>query len=145
MTISNDIKYVGVNDHDIDLFEGQYVVPRGMAYNSYAIIDGKIAVMDTVDQRFGDAWLANIEAALAGRAPDYLVVQHMEPDHSANIDRFLAKYPSATVVASVQAFKFMEQFFGPAVAPTRRITAPMRRCSTARSRSRIRTSRRFED
>ena len=121
MTISNDIKYVGVNDHDIDLFEGQYVVPRGMAYNSYAIIDGKIAVMDTVDQRFGDAWLANIEAALAGRAPDYLVVQHMEPDHSANIDRFLAKYPSATVVASVQAFKFMEQFFGPAVAPTRQV------------------------
>ena len=121
MTISNDIKYVGVNDHDIDLFEGQYVVPRGMAYNSYAIIDGKIAVMDTVDQRFGDAWLANIEAALAGRTPDYLVVQHMEPDHSANIDRFLAKYPSATVVASVQAFKFMEQFFGPAVAPTRQV------------------------
>ena len=121
MTISNDIKYVGVNDHDIDLFEGQYVVPRGMAYNSYAIIDGKIAVMDTVDQRFGDAWLANIEAALAGRAPDYLVVQHMEPDHSANIDRFIAKYPSATVVASVQAFKFMEQFFGPAVAPARQV------------------------
>jgi flavorubredoxin len=121
MTISNDIKYVGVNDHDIDLFEGQYVVPRGMAYNSYVIIDGKIAVMDTVDQRFGDAWLANIEATLAGRAPDYLVVQHMEPDHSANIDRFLAKYPSATVVASVQAFKFMEQFFGPAVAPTRQV------------------------
>ena len=121
MTISNDIKYVGVNDHDIDLFEGQYVVPRGMAYNSYAIIDGKIAVMDTVDQRFGDAWLANVEAALAGRAPDYLVVQHMEPDHSANIDRFLAKYPSATVVASIQAFKFMEQFFGPAVAPTRQV------------------------
>ena len=121
MTISNDIKYVGVNDHDIDLFEGQYVVPRGMAYNSYVIIDGKIAVMDTVDQRFGDAWLANIEATLAGRAPDYLVVQHMEPDHSANIDRFLAKYPAATVVASVQAFKFMEQFFGPAVAPTRQV------------------------
>ena len=90
-----------------------------MAYNSYAIIDGKVAVMDTVDVRFGDAWLANLEAALGGRSPDYLIVQHMEPDHSANIDRFLAKYPAATVVASAQAFKFMEQFFGPAVAPNR--------------------------
>ena len=121
MTISNDIKYVGVNDHDIDLFEGQYVVPRGMAYNSYVVLDAKVAVMDTVDQRFGAAWLANLDAALAGRAPDYLVVQHMEPDHSANIDRFLAKYPSAKVVASVQAFKFMEQFFGPSIAPARQV------------------------
>ena len=112
MTISNDIKYVGVNDHDIDLFEGQYVVPRGMAYNSYAIIDGKIAVMDTVDQRFGDAWLANIEAALAGRAPDYLVVQHMEPDHSANIAAFMDEFPQAKVVSSVQAFRMMKNFFG---------------------------------
>ncbi|MBQ4198748.1 MAG: FprA family A-type flavoprotein [Kiritimatiellae bacterium] len=119
MTISNDIKYIGVNDHDVDLFEGQYVVPLGMAYNSYAVIDAKIAVMDTVDARFGDAWLANLDAALAGRSPDYLVVQHMEPDHSANIDLFLAKHPSATVVASAQAFKFMEQFFGPDIAPNR--------------------------
>ena len=119
MTISNDIKYIGVNDHDVDLFEGQYVVPLGMAYNSYAVIDAKIAVMDTVDARFGDAWLANLDAALAGRSPDYLVVQHMEPDHSANIDIFLAKHPSATVVASAQAFKFMEQFFGPDIAPNR--------------------------
>ena len=119
MTISNDIKYIGVNDHDVDLFEGQYVVPLGMAYNSYAVIDAKIAVMDTVDARFGDTWLANLDAALAGRSPDYLVVQHMEPDHSANIDLFLAKHPSATVVASAQAFKFMEQFFGPDIAPNR--------------------------
>ena len=119
MTISNDIKYIGVNDHDVDLFEGQYVVPLGMAYNSYAVIDAKIAVMDTVDARFGDAWLANLDAALSGRSPDYLVVQHMEPDHSANIDLFLAKHPSATVVASAQAFKFMEQFFGPDIAPNR--------------------------
>ena len=121
MTISNDIKYIGVNDHDLDLFEGQYEVPRGMAYNSYVVLDAKVAVMDTVDQNFGGAWLANLDAALAGRKPDYLVVQHMEPDHSANIDRFLAKYPSATVVASVQAFKFMEQFFGPFIAPARQV------------------------
>ena len=121
MTISNDIKYIGVDDHDLDLFEGQYVVPRGMAYNSYVVIDAKVAVMDTVDQNFGSTWLANLDAALAGRKPDYLVVQHMEPDHSANIDRFLAKYPSAKVVASAQAFKIMEQFFGPFVAPARQV------------------------
>ena len=121
MTISNDIKYIGVNDHDLDLFEGQYVVPRGMAYNSYVVLDAKVAVMDTVDQNFGGVWLANLDAALAGRKPDYLVVQHMEPDHSANIDRFLAKYPSAKVVASAQAFKIMEQFFGPFVAPARQV------------------------
>ena len=121
MTISNDIKYIGVDDHDLDLFEGQYVVPRGMAYNSYVVLDAKVAVMDTVDQNFGSTWLANLDAALAGRKPDYLVVQHMEPDHSANIDRFLAKYPSAKVVASAQAFKIMEQFFGPFVAPARQV------------------------
>ena len=98
MKITNDIKYVGVNDHDVDLFEGQYVVPLGMAYNSYVIMDEKIAVMDTVDVRFGDEWMANLEAVLGGRKPDYLIVQHMEPDHSANIPKFLAAYPDAVVV-----------------------------------------------
>ena len=119
MKIGSDILYVGVNDHQVDLFEGQYVVPLGMAYNSYVIPDAKVAVMDTVDVNFGEAWLKNIADALGGRKPDYLVVQHMEPDHSACIDRFLAAYPDATVVASAQAFKFMEQFFGAAIAPKR--------------------------
>ena len=112
MFITNDIKYIGVNDHRIDLFEGQYVVPNGMAYNSYAIIDKKIAIMDTVDQNFTDEWLDNIKAALGDRKPDYLVVQHMEPDHSANIDVFLKAYPEATVVSSVKAFNMMMNFFG---------------------------------
>ena len=112
MFITNDIKYIGVNDHDIDLFEGQYDVPNGMAYNSYAIVDNKIAIMDSVDQRFGDQWLDNIKAVLGGRKPDYLVVQHMEPDHSANIDVFLKTYPDATVVSSVKAFNMMMNFFG---------------------------------
>ena len=112
MKITNDIRYVGVNDHQVDLFEGQYVVPNGMAYNSYVILDEKIAVMDTVDQHFGQEWLANIEKVLEGRKPDYLIVQHMEPDHSANVANFLAVYPEATVVASKQAFVMMKQFFG---------------------------------
>ena len=112
MKITNDIRYVGVNDHQIDLFEGQYVVPNGMAYNSYVIVDEKIAVMDTVDQHFGQEWLANIEKVLEGRKPDYLIVQHMEPDHSANVANFLAVYPEATVVASKQAFVMIKQFFG---------------------------------
>ena len=112
MKVTNDILYIGVNDHQVDLFEGQYDVPNGMAYNSYVITDEKIAVMDTVDQNFTDEWLANLEAALAGRAPDYLVVQHMEPDHSANVDVFMQKYPAATVVASAQAFVMMKNFFG---------------------------------
>lgn len=112
LIITNDIKYIGVNDHSVDLFEGQYVVPNGMAYNSYAIVDEKIAIMDTVDQHFADEWLANIEAVLAGRKPDYLVVQHMEPDHSANIDVFLKAYPEATVVSSAKAFVMMKNFFG---------------------------------
>ena len=112
MCISDDIRYVGVNDHEIDLFEGQYVVPNGMAYNSYVILDDKIAVMDTVDARFASLWLGNVQAVLAGRQPDYLVVQHMEPDHSANIVRFLNAYPNATVVASAKAFTMMGQFFG---------------------------------
>ena len=112
MTITNDIKYIGVNDHQVDLFEGQYVVPNGMSYNSYVILDEKIAVMDTVDQNFGDQWLANLEQVLQGRKPDYLVVHHMEPDHSANIDVFLNTYPQATVVSSAKAFTMMKQFFG---------------------------------
>ena len=112
MTITNDIRYIGVNDHQVDLFEGQYVVPNGMAYNSYVILDEKIAVMDTVDKNFGDEWLANLSAALDGRTPDYLIVQHMEPDHSANITSFISAYPNATVVASSKAFVMMKQFFG---------------------------------
>ncbi len=112
MKITNDILYIGVNDHAIDLFEGQYDVPNGMAYNSYAIVDEKIAVMDTVDVRFFDEWLHNIRAALGERIPDYLVVQHMEPDHSANIDRFLQTYPTVTVVSSAKAFAMMKNFFG---------------------------------
>ena len=112
MTISNDIKYAGVNDHEIDLFEGQYHVPNGMAYNSYVIIDEKIAVMDTVDKHFADEWLGNLSKLFDGRKPDYLIVQHMEPDHSANIDRFLNEYPEAVVVSSAKAFAMMKNFFG---------------------------------
>ena len=110
--ITNDIKYIGVNDHHVDLFEGQYVVPNGMAYNSYAIMDEKIAIMDTVDQNFKDEWLANITAVLDGRKPDYLVVHHMEPDHAANIANFMEAYPEATVVSSAKAFVMMKNFFG---------------------------------
>ena len=112
MHITTDIKYIGVNDHKVDLFEGQYPVPNGMAYNSYAIMDEKIAIMDTVDANFTEEWLGNIEAALEGRKPDYLVVQHMEPDHSANIANFLSKYPEAVVVSSAKAFVMMKNFFG---------------------------------
>ena len=112
MTVTKDIRYIGVNDHTIDLFEGQYVVPNGMAYNSYAILDEKIAIMDTVDKNFTHEWMDNIQHTLKGRAPDYLVVQHMEPDHSANIDKFLALYPDAVVVASAKAFVMMQNFFG---------------------------------
>ncbi len=112
MNITPDIRYVGVNDHQIDLFEGQYDVPNGMAYNSYAILDEKIAVMDSVDAHFAEAWLGNLTAALEGRTPDYLIVQHMEPDHSANIVRFLETWPSATVVSSAKAFQMMKNFYG---------------------------------
>ncbi len=112
MNITNDIIYIGVNDHEIDLFEGQYVVPNGMAYNSYVIVDQKIAVMDTVDARFTHEWLDNLQHALAGRTPDYLVVQHMEPDHSANVLNFAKTYPNATIVATAKAFAMMNQFFG---------------------------------
>ena len=112
MIISNDIKYIGVNDHAIDLFEGQYVVPNGMSYNSYVILDEKIAVMDTVDVNFTHEWLDNLQSALKGRSPDYLIVQHMEPDHSANITQFAKAYSSATIVASSKAFTMMKNFFG---------------------------------
>lgn len=112
MRVTDDIKYVGVNDHQVDLFEGQYVVPRGMAYNSYVILDEKIAVMDTVDQHFGEEWLANLAAVLGDRKPDYLIVQHMEPDHSANITSFLGAYPDAVVIGNAKTFTFMEQFYG---------------------------------
>ena len=112
MYITKDIRYVGVNDHEVDLFEGQYVVPNGMAYNSYVILDEKIAVMDAVDANFVPQWLENIAAVLDGRKPDYLIVQHMEPDHSAGVDDFLAAYPDAQVVSSQKAFVMMNQFFG---------------------------------
>ena len=112
MNVTKDIRYVGVNDHQIDLFEGQYRVPLGMAYNSYLILDRKIAVMDTVDQKFGRQWLTNLAAELCGREPDYLVVQHMEPDHSANIALFMETYPKATLVSSAKAFPMMKNFFG---------------------------------
>ena len=110
--VTNDIRYIGVNDHEIDLFEGQYIVPEGMAYNSYVILDGQVAVMDTVDRHFGEVWLGNLETSLAGRRPDYLVVQHMEPDHSANIAAFAEKYPEAKIVASAKAFTMMKNFYG---------------------------------
>ncbi len=112
MIITNDIKYIGVNDHAIDLFEGQYIVPNGMAYNSYAILDEKIAIMDTVDANFTEEWLKNLQDALGERKPDFLIVQHMEPDHSANIRSFVNAYPEAQIVSSVQAFKMMKNFFG---------------------------------
>ena len=112
MTITNDIKYIGVNDHKVDLFEGQYVVPNGMSYNSYVIMDEKIAIMDTVDKNFTHEWLDNIQRTLAGRKPDFLVVQHREPDHSANIANFLKVYPEAVVVSSAKAFAMMQNFFG---------------------------------
>ena len=116
MTITEDIRYIGVNDHQIDLFEGQYVVPNGMSYNSYVILDEKIAVLDTVEAHFGEEWLENLARELNGRTPDYLVVHHMEPDHSANIAVFMEKYPQAVVVSSAKAFAMMQQFFGTAFA-----------------------------
>ena len=112
MQVTKDILYVGVNDHKLDLFEGQYDVPNGMAYNSYVIMDEKIAIMDTVDKNFTHEWLDNLDKALNGRKPDYLVVQHMEPDHSANIVNFVKTYPDAKIVSSAKAFVMMKQFFG---------------------------------
>ena len=110
--VTDSVLYIGVNDHAIDLFEGQYVVPNGMAYNSYVVMDRKIAVFDTVDARFKHEWLDNLENALDGRKPDYLIVQHMEPDHSANIMTFAGQYPDAKIVASNKAFTMMNNFFG---------------------------------
>ena len=121
--VTKDICYIGVNDHDLDLFEGQYIVPLGMAYNSYVILDEKIAVMDTVDRHFGEEWLANLQEALQGRAPDYLVVQHMEPDHSANIALFMEKFPAAVIVASAKAFTMMKNFYGSEYADRRIVAA----------------------
>lgn len=112
MFVTEDIRYIGVNDHDVDLFEGQYTVENGMSYNSYVILDEKVAVMDTVDAHFGVKWLQNLETELNGRRPDYLVVQHMEPDHSANIAVFMETYPEAQIVSSAKAFVMMQQFFG---------------------------------
>lgn len=125
MQVTDSIRYVGVNDHQVDLFEGQYQVPNGMSYNSYVILDEKVAVMDTVDIHFGEEWMANVKAVLAGRTPDYLIVQHMEPDHSANISRFLEEYPQATVVATAKAFVMMKQFFGNDYADRRIVASEM--------------------
>ena len=123
MKITKDIKYIGVNDHEIDLFEGQYVVPNGMAYNSYVIVDDKVAVMDTVERHFGCEWLANLKKALGARQPDYLIVQHMEPDHSGSITDFVAAYPNATVVANAKTFLMMENFLGKGIALNRLVVA----------------------
>ena len=123
MKIADDILYVGVNDREIDLFEGQYAVPNGMAYNSYLIRDGKTAVMDAVDARFCAEWLEKLEAALGGKAPDYLVVQHMEPDHSGSVDAFARRYPDAVIVATAKAFSMMQQFFGTDYAARRVVAA----------------------
>ena len=121
--VTKDIRYIGVNDHGIDLFEGQYIVPEGMAYNSYVIIDEKTAVMDSVDSRFGGEWLTHMEEALEGRTPDYLIVQHMEPDHSANITAFAEKYPEAKIIASAKAFTMMKNFYGSDYAERRMIVS----------------------
>ena len=112
MYITKDVKYIGVNDYKIDFFEGQYPAPNGMAYNSYVILDKKIAVMDSVEAGFGTQWLANLKAVVGDKAPDYLVVHHMEPDHSANIHNFMQKYPDTKIVASAKAFAVMKNFFG---------------------------------
>ncbi|MBQ9767419.1 MAG: FprA family A-type flavoprotein [Lachnospiraceae bacterium] len=121
MKVTDSIQYIGVNDHEIDLFEGQYDVPNGMAYNSYVVLDEKIAVMDTVDARFTEEWLGNLKTVLNGRTPDYLIVQHMEPDHSANIVTFTEHYPDAVLVASDKAFAMMQQFFGTDFADKRMV------------------------
>ena len=125
MQVTDSIRYVGVNDHQVDLFEGQYQVPNGMSYNSYVFLVEKVAVMDTGDSHFGEEWMANVKAVLAGRTPDYLIVQHMEPDHSANISRFLEEYPQATVVATAKAFVMMKQFFGNDYADRRIVASEM--------------------
>lgn len=120
--VTKDIIYVGVNDHDVDLFEGQYTVPNGMAYNSYVIMDERIAVMDTVDAHFGEEWLSNVKEALNGREPDYLVVQHMEPDHSANVANFVAAYPNAKIVGNAKTFAMIADFFDIAIPEENKVT-----------------------
>ena len=125
MEITKDIRYAGVNDHEIDLFEGQYKVENGMAYNSYVIMDEKIAVMDTVDASFYEEWMQNIKQILGSRTPDYLVVQHMEPDHSANISAFLETFPDTVIVSSAPAFNIMKQFFGTDYADRRQMYNPL--------------------
>lgn len=132
MKITEDIEHVGVNDHDIDLFEGQYVVPRGMAYNSYLVKDEKVLVFDSVDARKGEEWLANLDAALGGRKIDYLVVQHMEPDHSSSIDMFAGRHPGAVIVASAQAFQMMKCYFGTDFASRRLVVKEGDTLSTGR-------------
>lgn len=112
MKVTDDIKYIGVNDHKVDLFEGQYIVPRGMAYNSYVILDDKIAVMDTVEVNYGEEWLSNLKAELDGKKPDYLIVQHVEPDHSANIGRLIEEYPDTVLVGNAKTFTMIGQFYG---------------------------------
>ncbi len=121
MNLPKDIFYIGVDDREIDLFEGMYQVPDGMAYNSYVVLDEKIAVFDSVEQRFGAQWLSNLEAVLGGRTPDYLIVQHMEPDHSANIALFMEKYPQAMIIASAAAFPMLQNFYGVSYADRRRM------------------------
>ena len=121
-SITKDIIYVGVNDHDVDLFEGQYIVPNGMAYNSYVIMDERIAVMDTVDAHFGEEWLSNVKEALNGREPDYLVVQHMEPDHSANVANFVAAYPNAKIVGNAKTFAMIADFFDITIPEENKVT-----------------------
>lgn len=123
MEITRDIRYIGVNDHEVDLFEGQYAVPNGMSYNSYVILDEKIAIMDTVDAHFGHEWLDNIQGVIGDRKPDYLIVQHMEPDHSANVANFMKLYPETTIVASAKAFGMMQAFFGTDYADRRLVVA----------------------
>ena len=123
VNVTEDIRYIGVNDHEIDLFEGMYDVPNGMAYNSYVILDEKIAVMDTVDKHFGTQWLEHLKAALGARTPDYLIVQHMEPDHSANLQAFVEAYPEAAIVGNAKTFQMLEQFFPDMALPAeRRVT-----------------------
>ncbi|MDD7209434.1 MAG: FprA family A-type flavoprotein [Lachnospiraceae bacterium] len=119
--VTDDIRYIGVNDHKIDLFEGQYIVPNGMAYNSYVVMDDKISVFDTVDAHFTQEWLSNLEDVLGGRKPDYLIVQHMEPDHAANIANFAEKYPEAQIVGNAKTFQMMKQFFGTDFAERKKV------------------------
>ena len=121
MYISDDIRYIGVNDHKIDLFEGQYIVPRGMAYNSYVILDDKVAVMDSVGESFADEWLSNLEKELGGRKPDYLIIQHMEPDHSRNIVEFAKAYPEAILIGNAKTFAMVDQFFEEMPGNTRQV------------------------